>query len=85
MSFEKPLKKSVAKETIQKQLSKVDNYPYQITQINVNYDGTLFIPISKINELRRNLFEKLEREIADSYKHESKKNQIGFERIKKRK
>ena len=62
--FEKPLKKSVTKETIQKQLSKVDNYPYQITQINVNYDGTLFIPISKINELRRNLFEKLEREIA---------------------
>ena len=60
--FEKPLKKSVSAETIEKQLSKLDKYPFQITQININYDGTLFIPISKINELRRNLFEKLENE-----------------------
>ncbi|WP_405294644.1 DUF3656 domain-containing protein [Methanobrevibacter sp.] len=68
--FEEPLKKSVSVDTIKKQLSKLDKYPYQITQINVNYDGTLFLPIRKINELRRNLFEKLESEIADSYKHE---------------
>lgn len=71
--FEKPLKKSVDVDTIRKQLSKVDNYPYQITQINVNYDGTLFIPISRINELRRNLFEQLEKEVINSFRHESKK------------
>ena len=71
-AFEKPLKKSVSIETVKKQLSKIDNYPYQITQININYDGTLFIPISKINELRRNLFKKLEENIIDSYKHENK-------------
>lgn len=71
--FEKPLKKSVSSETIKKQLSKLDKYPFQITQINVNYDGTLFIPISKINELRRNLFEKLEKEISADYKHDYKK------------
>lgn len=70
--FEKPLKKSVEAETIKKQLTKVDNYPYEITQININYDGTLFIPISKINELRRNLFEELRKEVEDSYKHEIK-------------
>ena len=70
--FEKPLKKSVSVETIKKQLQKIDNYPYEITQININYDGTLFIPISKINELRRNLFEILEREVINSYKHRSK-------------
>lgn len=71
--FEKPLKKSVSRETIQKQLQKIDNYPYHITQININYDGTLFIPISKINELRRNLFEKLEKEVIKSFKHPNKK------------
>ena len=71
--FEKPIKKSVSADTIKKQLSKVDNYPYQITQINVNYDGTQFIPISKINELRRNVFERLEEEICNSYKNEVKK------------
>ncbi len=71
--FEKPLKKAVSVDTIKKQLSKTDNYPYEITQINVNYDGTLFIPISKINELRRNLFEALEQEINDLYKNKAKK------------
>ena len=70
--FEKPLKKSVDRDTIKKQLSKLDKYPFEITQININYDGTLFIPISKINELRRNLFEKLEREIVKSYQHRNR-------------
>ena len=71
--FEEPLKKSVSTETVKKQLSKVDSYPYEITQININYDGTLFIPISKLNELRRNLFEKLENEVINLYSHKSKK------------
>ena len=70
--FEKPLKKSVSTDTIKKQLSKLDKYPYQITQININYDGTLFIPISKINELRRDLFEKLSQEVSNLYKHDYK-------------
>ncbi len=71
--FEKPIKRNVDADTVKKQLLKVGNYPFQITQININYDGTLFIPISKINELRRNLFEKLEEEVINSYKHKSKK------------
>lgn len=71
--FEKPLKKSVDADTIKKQLLKTDNYPYEITQININYDGTLFIPISKINELRRNLFESLKNEINNLYTNKSKK------------
>ncbi|WP_458455243.1 peptidase U32 family protein [Methanobrevibacter sp.] len=75
-SFEQPIKKSVDVETIKKQLSKVDSYPFEIIQINVNYDGTLFIPISKINELRRNLFKILENEVIGSYKHEVKKIEL---------
>ncbi len=71
--FEKPLKKAISADTIKKQLSKTDNYPYEITQINVNYDGTLFIPISKINELRRNLFKTLENEVNALYRNKSKK------------
>lgn len=71
--FEKPLKKAVNVDTIKKQLSKTDNYPYEITQININYDGTLFIPISKINELRRKLFKALETEVNRLYKHKAKK------------
>ena len=78
--FEKPIKKSVDRETIKKQLSKVDNYPFQIIQININYDGTLFIPISKINELRRNLFEKLEHKVISLYTHKYKKIKIKHEK-----
>ena len=70
--FEKPLKTSVSADTIKKQLSKLDKYPFEIIQININYDGTLFIPISKINELRRNLFEKLETEVGNLYRHKNK-------------
>lgn len=78
--FEKPLKKSVSAETIKKQLSKVDNYPYQITQININYDGTLFIPIRKINELRRNLFEEIKNTVINSFKHKNKKIKLNHDK-----
>ena len=71
--FEEPLKKSVSTETVRKQLTKVDNYPFEIIQTNINYDGTLFIPISKLNELRRSLFEKLQSEVINLYTHENKK------------
>ncbi len=78
--FEKPMKRAVDRDTVKKQLSKVDNYPFQITQININYDGTLFIPISKINELRRNLFEKLEEVVINSYTNKSKKIRLEHEK-----
>lgn len=71
--FEEPLKKSVSVETVKKQLSKIDNYPYDIIQTNINYDGTLFIPISKLNELRRDLFERLENEVINLYSNKTKK------------
>ena len=77
--FEKPLKKSVSQDTIRKQLSKVDKYPFEIVQINVNYDGTLFIPMRKINEIRRDLFENLEREVDSLYSHKAKKIELEIE------
>jgi len=80
--FEKPLKKNVDQDTVKKQLSKVDHYPFEIVQININYDGSLFIPIRKINELRRNLFENLEREVCNLYSHKAKKIKLNLEESK---
>lgn len=74
--FEKPLKKNISSQNIKKQLSKVGNYPFEITQININYDGTLFIPISKINKLRRDLFTKLEQNLIKEYKNKNKTIQL---------
>ena len=76
--FEKPLKKSVDQETIKTQLLKVDKYPYEISQININYDGTLFIPISEINKIRRELYSKLENEIYKLYKHDKKNIEFNY-------
>ncbi len=73
VKFETPLKRNVSQETIKKQLSKLDNYPYQITQININYDGSLFIPIKEINKIRRELFEGLASEINKLYENEKEK------------
>lgn len=71
--FETPLKRNVDAETIKKQLSKLDNYPFQITQINMNYDGSLFIPIKEINKIRRELFESLAEEINKTYENKKEK------------
>lgn len=78
VKFETPLKRNVTGETIEKQLSKLDNYPFQITQINVNYDGSLFIPIKEINKLRRELLNSLETEINKLY--ENKKEKINYKK-----
>ena len=77
--FETPLKRNVTGETIEKQLSKLDNYPFEITQINMNYVGSLFIPIKEINKIRRELFEGLESEIHKLY--ENKKEKINLRQI----
>ena len=75
--FEKPKKKNITSDIIRKQISKLDNYPYQIVQINMNYNGDLFIPIKEINKIRRDLFEGLEREVINYYKQD--KEIIEFE------
>ncbi len=77
VEFEKPLKRSVDGKTIKKQLLKVDKYPYEIVGVNINYDGTLFIPISEINKIRRKLFKKLENEVYSLYSN--KKVKINLE------
>lgn len=73
IKFETPLKRNVTGETIKKQLLKTDNYPFEITQINMNYDGSLFIPIKEINKIRRQLFENLESEIHKLYENKKEK------------
>ena len=82
--FEKPLKRNVTGEMVEKQLSKLDNYPYQITQINMNYDGTLFIPIKEINKIRRELFENLANEVYKSHQNEKEKIKLTKNEAKRR-
>ena len=73
VKFETPLKRNVTAETIEKQLSKLNNYPFEITQINMNYDSSMFIPIKEINKIRRELLEGLEKEIHKLYENKKEK------------
>jgi collagenase-like PrtC family protease len=46
-------------ETIKKNLAKTGNTPFIADEINVDISNTWFLPISKINELRREVLEQL--------------------------
>lgn len=71
--FETPLKRAVDAETVKKQLSKLDNYPFKIDHMNVNYDGDKFIPISELNKIRRELLSNLEQSLGMHYQNEKVK------------
>lgn len=59
---EKSLKVVTSKEEILNQIKKTGNTPFSINQIKINLEPNLFIPIKKINEIRREILETLERE-----------------------
>ncbi len=59
---------------IKKQLSKTGNTPYVSGEIEIQFSGNWFIPISKINELRRSVFEQLTVLRLTNYKSEDFKN-----------
>ncbi|GAB6138559.1 DUF3656 domain-containing U32 family peptidase [Halanaerobaculum tunisiense] len=44
---------------IREQLSRLGNTPYQLENLDLETDENLFIPVSKLNQLRRNAVEKL--------------------------
>ena len=50
-----------SKEEIIKQINKTGNTPFIINNLKINLESNLFIPLSKINEIRRKALEMLER------------------------
>ena len=54
---EESKKKPITKEIITEQFKKTGNTPFQIENLDIIMDENIFLPISKINELRRNAFE----------------------------
>lgn len=49
----------VTKETIINNLAKTQDSPFKFLNIEINLDKNVFIPVSKLNELRRNALDKL--------------------------
>lgn len=57
-----------AKENISKQLSKLGDTEFFAASVTVSDDFNLFIPVAKLNEIRRELIEKLQEVSKDNYK-----------------
>lgn len=65
--MEEAIKRPLAQETLKKQITKTGGTPFKIKNINMNYPGNLFAPLSELNKLRRDLFKEIEEKIISSY------------------
>jgi len=65
-------KNGISKERIIEQLSKTGNTPFEIKQIQVIADENIIVPISGLNNLRRNALEQLEKKLIDTFKRNKK-------------
>lgn len=65
--MERAIKKPLDEETIIKQFQKSGDTPFKIKSINIDYPGDLFAPISKLNQIRREVLKKIEEMIISSY------------------
>ncbi|MEA4956134.1 MAG: U32 family peptidase [Methanobrevibacter sp.] len=72
--FEKAINRPIKKEEIEKQLSKTGNTPFFVdrTEIN-NFKNDIFIPVSKLNEIRREILEKATETLLNYYKTDKNK------------
>lgn len=65
--MEAAIKKPVTKKIIETQFRKTGGTPFDIKDINIQYPGGFFAPISELNQLRRELFEKIEEKLISAY------------------
>ena len=61
-------KKPLTKETVEKQIRKTGNTPFEFETLNIQLGEGLFVPIVQLNQLRRQALEKLEKRVADQYR-----------------
>lgn len=59
--IEKSINNPTTKEIIIEKLNKINDTPFYIKNISINLDNNAFIPMSELNNLRRELIKKLEK------------------------
>jgi len=67
-SMEPAIKRPLSEDQIEAQLRKTGGTPFVIRKIEMDYPGGLFAPLGELNRLRREFLEKVEREIAVSFR-----------------
>ncbi|SJZ59450.1 DUF3656 domain-containing U32 family peptidase [Selenihalanaerobacter shriftii] len=79
---EEARKQPITKDDLKEQLNKLGNTPYTFENIELDIDNNLFIPISKINELRRDAVDKLNQTRSKQFINTPKNNKIKKENLK---
>ncbi len=65
--FEAAIKRPLSHEQIEKQLKKTGGTPFIVEEVKMEYPGGLFVPIGKLNQLRRDLLDKVAEELLNYY------------------
>lgn len=69
---------------IEEQLARLGNTPYNLAQLNLEIDSNIFIPISKLNELRRQAVKKLNQTRLEGNQPKQRRNRYSSEKVKKK-
>lgn len=82
---EQALNQPMSEERIEKQMRKTGNTPFVFDSFTISLEDTLFMPMQKLNELRRNGLELLEKEICEVYRRSDEKTLEEQEKEEKQK
>ncbi len=74
--FEKSKNNTKAKDNIRKQISKLGSTEFVAAKVDISEDFDLFIPVSKINEIRRFLVKSLQQLSENNYKPNFRDTQV---------
>ena len=77
---QKAINSAISKEDIERQLSKLGNTPFICNNIDINVDDNVFIQIRELNEIRRNLVDRL-LEIRQTIANEIVELDVSFEKV----
>lgn len=75
---EKAQKSPIDKEHLETQFRKTGNTPFEISNFEVDLDSGLFLPVSKINEIRRDAFSKYEEYLKSKNKRCTEKKPLEY-------
>lgn len=79
------MKRPIDEENVRKQLNKTGDSLIEFQDVQIKMGADVFVPVSQLNEIRRNAVTKFEDLVLDSWKRErnevlsSKENNVGFQ------
>ncbi|MCE5215174.1 MAG: DUF3656 domain-containing protein [Methanobacterium sp.] len=83
LKMEKAINRPLNKNQIVIQLKKTGGTPFNIRNVEIDYPGNLFTPLSKLNQIRREFIKKAESKLLKSYQPTDNSVESAFKRLEK--